>query len=43
MKRQGALILAISTKADYLFFDETFDGLDPERPRAAAPDDTTLM
>jgi ABC-2 type transport system ATP-binding protein len=29
MKRQGALILAISTKADYLFFDETFDGLDP--------------
>jgi ABC-2 type transport system ATP-binding protein len=29
MKRQGALILAICTKADYLFFDETFDGLDP--------------
>ncbi len=29
MKRQGALILAISTKAEYLFFDETFDGLDP--------------
>lgn len=29
MKRQGALILAISTKASYLFFDETFDGLDP--------------
>ena len=29
MKRQGALILAISTNAKYLFFDETFDGLDP--------------
>lgn len=29
MKRQGALILAIATKASYLFFDETFDGLDP--------------
>jgi len=29
MKRQSALILAISTKAEYLFFDETFDGLDP--------------
>lgn len=29
MKRQGALILAVSTKAEYLFFDETFDGLDP--------------
>ncbi len=29
MKRQSALILAISTKASYLFFDETFDGLDP--------------
>lgn len=29
MKRQGSLILALSTKASYLFFDETFDGLDP--------------
>lgn len=29
MKRQAALILALSCKADYLFFDETFDGLDP--------------
>ncbi|MDD2203099.1 MAG: ABC transporter ATP-binding protein [Bacilli bacterium] len=29
MKRQGALIVAIATKASYLFFDETFDGLDP--------------
>ena len=29
MKRQAAIILALSTKADYLFFDETFDGLDP--------------
>ncbi|MDD2469594.1 MAG: ABC transporter ATP-binding protein, partial [Bacilli bacterium] len=29
MKRQGALIVALSTKASYLLFDETFDGLDP--------------
>lgn len=29
MKRQAAIILALSTKADYMFFDETFDGLDP--------------
>lgn len=29
MRRQAALILALSTKADYIFFDETFDGLDP--------------
>ncbi len=29
MKRQAATILALSTKPDYLFFDETFDGLDP--------------
>jgi len=29
MKRQAAIILALSTRADYLFFDETFDGLDP--------------
>jgi len=29
MKRQAAIILAISTNADYIFFDETFDGLDP--------------
>lgn len=29
MKRQAATILALATKADYLFFDETFDGLDP--------------
>ena len=29
MKRQCALICAIATNADYLFFDETFDGLDP--------------
>ena len=28
MKRQGALILALSTRAHYFFFDETFDGLD---------------
>lgn len=29
MKRQCALICAIATNADYIFFDETFDGLDP--------------
>jgi ABC-2 type transport system ATP-binding protein len=29
MKRQCALICAISTNAEYMFFDETFDGLDP--------------
>lgn len=29
MKRQAALICAISTNADYMFFDETFDGIDP--------------
>lgn len=29
MKRQAAIILALSAKTDYLFMDETFDGLDP--------------
>ena len=29
MKRQAAIILALSCKPRYLFFDETFDGLDP--------------
>ena len=29
MKRQCALICAIASNADYMFFDETFDGLDP--------------
>ena len=29
MKRQCALICAIATNAEYMFFDETFDGLDP--------------
>ncbi len=29
MKRQAATILALSAKTKYLFFDETFDGLDP--------------
>ena len=29
MKRQCALICAIATNSDYMFFDETFDGLDP--------------
>ena len=29
MKRQAATILALSCRADYILFDETFDGLDP--------------
>lgn len=29
MKRQVALICTLATNADYMFFDETFDGLDP--------------
>lgn len=29
MQRQAALILALSTRPDYLFMDEIFDGLDP--------------
>lgn len=29
MKRQAATILALSAMPDYIFFDETFDGLDP--------------
>ena len=29
MKRQSALACALSTRAKYMFFDETFDGLDP--------------
>ena len=29
MKRQTAIICAICTNADYMFFDETFDGIDP--------------
>ena len=29
MKRQASTILALSSMPDYLFFDETFDGLDP--------------
>ena len=29
MKRQAATILALSAMPQYLFFDETFDGLDP--------------
>lgn len=29
MKRQCALICALATNAKYIFFDETFDGLDP--------------
>lgn len=29
MKRQCALILALATHSKYMFFDETFDGIDP--------------
>lgn len=29
MKRQAAIILALSCHSEYMFFDETFDGLDP--------------
>lgn len=29
MRRQAAIILALSTNPDYLLMDETFDGLDP--------------
>ncbi|MCD8299977.1 MAG: ABC transporter ATP-binding protein [Clostridiales bacterium] len=29
MKRQAAIILVLSTRPRYMFFDETFDGLDP--------------
>ncbi|MBQ4425691.1 MAG: ABC transporter ATP-binding protein [Lachnospiraceae bacterium] len=29
MKRQAAIIMALSCRPDYMFFDETFDGLDP--------------
>ncbi len=29
MRRQAATILALACQPDYLFFDETFDGLDP--------------
>lgn len=29
MKRQAAIILSLSSRPKYIFFDETFDGLDP--------------
>lgn len=29
MRRQAAMILALACRPDYLFLDETFDGLDP--------------
>lgn len=29
MKRQAAIILALSSRPEYMLFDETFDGLDP--------------
>lgn len=35
MKRQAALLLALSCRAKYLYFDETFDGLDPVARRFA--------
>ena len=31
MQRQAAIILALSTQPQYLFLDESFDGLDPEK------------
>lgn len=29
MKRQTAIVCALATNCDYMFFDETFDGIDP--------------
>ena len=29
MKRQTAIVCALATNAEYMFFDETFDGIDP--------------
>ncbi len=29
MKRQTAIVCALATNTDYMFFDETFDGIDP--------------
>lgn len=29
MRRQASIILALACRPDYIFFDETFDGLDP--------------
>ncbi len=29
MRRQAATVLALATRPEYIFFDETFDGLDP--------------
>lgn len=34
MKRQAAIILALSARPKYLFLDETFDGLDPIKRNA---------
>lgn len=31
MQRQAEIILAMSTKPQYLFFDEVFDGIDPQK------------
>ena len=31
MQRQAEIVLGISTRAKYMFFDETFDGLDPAK------------
>ncbi len=34
MKRQSAIICALSSGCEYIFFDETFDGLDPTARQA---------
>ena len=31
MQRQAEIVLGISTKPDFILFDETFDGLDPAK------------
>ena len=43
MKRQGALILALSTRAHYFFFDETFDGLDSVLSEDVAQRNSTVL
>ena len=51
MKRQTAIICALCTNAKYIFFDETFDGIDPvvrtflkkEIAEQMSKDDTTII
>jgi ABC-2 type transport system ATP-binding protein len=51
MKRQLALICALCTNANYIFFDETFDGIDPvvraffkkEIAEQMSKEDTTII